>query len=430
METTHPFPFTNHQLHDDEMIVDLFAGGGGASQGIYEATGRHPDVAINHDPAAIRMHEANHPETRHYCESIYDVDPLAACGGKPVGLLWASPSCTHFSRARGAVPVSRQERGLGWMVRKWAGKVRPRVILCENVEEWQTWGPVRRGRPVKSRAGAYFRKLVWSLVAMGYAVEWRMLNAADYGAATSRRRLFLVARRDGEPIVWPKATHLPGQYRPASEVIDWQDLGISIFDRPKPLVDATCRRIAAGVARYVLKGRPFIAPVTTATVDYACLVAGFLAKHFTGVVGQPLTKPCSTITAVDHHALVTVDLAKMPEAAKDSRAPVVAAFIALYYGQGGQHTCASEPLGTIVTKARHALVTVVIDGETFVLRDIRMRMLRPRELAAAQGFPGHYRLEGTIGEQIGRIGNSVAPPAAAALVAANVNRPGPLRIAG
>jgi DNA (cytosine-5)-methyltransferase 1 len=437
------------------LVVDLFAGGGGASTGIELALGRPPDLAINHDPAAVQMHEANHPGTYHRCESIYDVDPRAATGGQPVALLWASPSCTHFSRARGGTPVSRQERGLGWMIRKWAGTVRPRVICCENVSEWQTWGPVRRGQPWKAHAGAYFRQLVGALHGMGYAVEWRILNAAEHGAPTTRRRLFLVARCDGAPIVWPEPTHGPGRrpFRTAAECINWSDLGASIFDRKRPLAAATCRRIAAGIVRYVLGGKPFIveidnqanglravrdpaAPLTTITTENRhALVAAFLAKHYGGVVGQAMDNPIGTVTAVDHHSLVAGHLLQIGERhmggngglaepvrtlMTTQRFALCAAFLTTYYSGGGSANPADGPVPAIVTKARHGLVTVDIDGTTYALADIRLRMLRPAELATAQGFPAGYILTGTQAQQIGRIGNSVCPPVAAALVRANL----------
>lgn len=182
-----------------ELIVDSFAGGGGASTGIELATGRPVDIAINHDPDAILMHKTNHPRTEHIQASVWDVDPVEVCAGRPVGLLWASPDCKHFSKAKGGKPVDKHIRGLAWIVLRWAGTVRPRVIILENVEEFQTWGPVRRGRPVKSKAGQTFTKWLGQLRDLGYAVEWRELVAADYGAPTTRKRFFLIARCDGRP---------------------------------------------------------------------------------------------------------------------------------------------------------------------------------------------------------------------------------------
>ena len=193
----------------DEIIVDNFAGGGGASTGMELATGRPVEFAINHDPDAILMHQTNHPHTRHFCESVWDIDPAEICAGRPVGLAWFSPDCKHFSKAKGGKPVDKRIRGLAWIALRWAGTVRPRVMILENVEEFQTWGPVRRGKPVKAKAGQTFKKFVNQLETLGYTVEWRELVAADYGAPTTRKRFFLIARCDGRPIVWPEPTHAP-----------------------------------------------------------------------------------------------------------------------------------------------------------------------------------------------------------------------------
>ena len=217
---------------NEEIIVDNFAGGGGASTGIELACGRPVTIAINHDPDAILMHKTNHPYTEHYQASVWDVDPREVCRGRPVGLLWASPDCKHFSKAKGGKPVDKKIRGLAWIALRWAGTVRPRVIILENVEEFQTWGPVRRGKPVKARAGETFQKFVRQLAALGYDIQWRELVAADYGAPTIRKRFFLVARCDGRPILWPERTHAPADspevragllepWRSAAEIIDW-----------------------------------------------------------------------------------------------------------------------------------------------------------------------------------------------------------------
>lgn len=265
-----------------ELIVDLFAGGGGASTAIFNATGRHPDVAVNHDPDAIGVHEANHPTTRHYQCDVREVDPVEACtiDGelRPVGLLWMSPDCTHFSKARGGKPVEKGIRSLADVGLVWAEKVRPRLIHLENVEEFQDWGPVlENGKPCPERKGLDFRRWVKALKDMGYAVEWRELVAADYGAPTTRKRLFLIARNDGERIVWPRPTHAPRSrveeepffgsgerpWRAASEIIDWSLPVPSIFDRKRPLAPKTMARIAKGIRRFVIESpRPFIVPVT------------------------------------------------------------------------------------------------------------------------------------------------------------------------
>ena len=193
-----------------EIIVDNFAGGGGASTGIEMATGRSVDIAINHDPEAIKMHKANHPRTKHYCESVWDVDPVKACKGRPVALAWFSPDCKHFSKAKGGKPKDKKIRGLAWVALRWAALVRPRVIMLENVEEFKTWGPLnRRHRPVKKKRGKTFEKFVTQLKNLGYEVEFNELVAADFGAPTKRKRFFMIARCDGKPIVWPEPTHAP-----------------------------------------------------------------------------------------------------------------------------------------------------------------------------------------------------------------------------
>ena len=269
----------------EEMIIDNFAGGGGASTGIEFATGRAVDAAINHDPDAILMHKANHPYAEHYCEDVWQVDPVTVCKGHPVGLAWFSPDCKHFSKAKGSKPVDRNIRGLAWIVLKWAGTVKPRVIILENVEEFQTWGPVRKGKPVKSRRGETFRKWKEQLQALGYEIDHRELVAADYGAPTIRKRFFLIARCDGKPIIWPERTHAPkdseevknGKCKPwrgAAEIIDWTIPCPSIFDTTdeikekygiraiRPLAVNTQKRIARGIEKFVLQNKePFIVPI-------------------------------------------------------------------------------------------------------------------------------------------------------------------------
>src|SRR5581483_1213141 len=213
------------RVHAEDLIVDNFAGGGGASLGIEWALGRSPDVAINHDEEAIAMHAANHPGTRHLCGDVWDVAPKAACVGRPVALAWFSPDCKHFSRAKGTKPVEKRIRGLAWVVVRWAKTVRPRVIILENVEEFADWGPLLDdNRPDPARKGLTFRRWWGSLVAAGYQVEMRQLRASDYGAPTSRNRLFIIARSDGGPIVWPEPTHGPHRaapHRTAAECIEW-----------------------------------------------------------------------------------------------------------------------------------------------------------------------------------------------------------------
>lgn len=455
-------------LHD-ELVVDNFAGGGGASTGIERAIGRPVDIAVNHDPQAVAMHQANHPQTLHLCESVWDVDPREVCAGRRVGLAWFSPDCKHFSKAKGGKPVEKKIRGLAWVAVRWAATVAPRIIMLENVEEFVTWGTLTAdGRPCPRNKGREFRVFVNALQRLGYAVEWRELRACDYGAPTSRKRLFLVARRDGAPIVWPAPTHGPGRrpYRTAAECIDWTLPCPSIFERKRPLAEATLRRIARGIRRYVVEAaEPFIVrlghtghgdagkarsvhdPLSTVTskaehllvaptlvqTGYGersgqaprapgldkplgtivaggqkhALVAAFLAKHYGGneTPGAPLAAPMSTITTQDHHALV-------------------AAFLVKFYGTGGQLAGCDEPMHTLPTKDRMGLVTVA--GEQYRIVDIGMRMLQPRELARAQGFGDDYLLEAPhLGRplpkhaQVRMVGNSVCPPMAEALVRAN-----------
>ena len=407
----------------DEIFVDNFAGGGGASTGIERAIGRSVDIAINHDPQALAMHAANHPQTLHLCESVWDINPRDVLPGRPVGGAWFSPDCKHFSKAKGGKPVAKRIRGLAWVAVRWCAVRRPRIIWLENVEEFVTWGPIAEdGRPCPRRKGREFNAFVNALRRLGYAVEWRELRACDYGAPTSRKRLILIARCDGQPIVWPAPTHGPGlrPYRTAAECIDWSLPCPSIFERERPLAEATLRRVAEGVRRFVIEtSQPYIVrightghgdagkvrsvrePLSTISAQgqHHALVAAFLAKHYTGVVGQELHRPIGTVTATDHHSPVQ-------------------AFLVKFYGQGGQWAGLDEPMHTIPTRDRMGLVTVA--GEPYRIADIGLRMLQPRELARAQGFGDDYDL-GDLPKhaQVRMIGNSVCPPLAEALVRAN-----------
>lgn len=330
---------------DGEIIVDSFAGGGGASTGIELALGRIVNAAINHDPAAIRMHEANHPYTEHYQASVWDVDPEAVCRGRPVALAWFSPDCKHFSKAKGAALVDRKIRGLAWIALRWAAKVRPRVIILENVEEFQTWGPVRKGKPVKKLAGTTFQKFVGQLRALGYSVEWRELVAADYGAPTTRRRLVLIARCDGRAIVWPERTHAPRDsaevrsgkllpWRSAAEIIDWSLPCPSIFSTKdeiherygisavRPLADNTMRRIIRGVDKFTIKsGAPFIVE----------------CNHSGGGHVTDSQEPCKTITAKHTGGICRPILAPltMTNTSNSVGAPVSAPMNTVRTGGGG-----------------------------------------------------------------------------------------------
>ena len=374
----------------DEIIVDNFAGGGGASTGIELATGRVVDIAVNHDPDAILMHKTNHPHTVHYQASVWDVDPEEVCAGRPVGLAWFSPDCKHFSKAKGGKPVDKNIRGLAWIALRWAGTVRPRVIILENVEEFQTWGPVRRGRPVKSKTGQTFRKWVAQLEALGYTVEWRELVAADYGAPTTRKRFFLIARCDGRPVVWPEPTHAPADseevkagrkkpWRSASEIIDWSLPCPSIFDTreevkekygliaQRPLRPNTMRRVARGVDKFVIKAaNPFIVPMGYGEAKGQAPRVHDIQEPFPTAVGkakhgicQPymapltmhnnenaagtaITEPVNTITgtgAGGHQMLITPTLAAIGQT-------------------GGGDRCRSveEPTHTQVSKAEECVV--------------------------------------------------------------------------
>lgn len=563
----------------DEIIIDSFAGGGGASLGIKWATGRCPDIAINHDANAIAMHEANHPDTLHVLEDVWKTDLKKLVGRRKVGFLWLSPDCSHFSRAKGGKPVQKKIRSLAWIACKWASEVRPRVIFLENVREFADWGVLvprlrcdecgwkgTRGQaklmrvhckcpscdskklvttnemvPCPDRKGLVFKRFVGRLRNLGYEVEWKNLNAADFGAPTHRRRLFLVARRDGEPIVWPEPTHgNPATlddtplfdrlkpWRTAAECIDWSIPCPSIFDRKKPLAEKTLRRIALGIKRFVIEAekpflvvcnhggegfrgqdvgdplctvtsahdaiglvspilskyhgqkanesrctemdRPFatldtqprfalIAPVLAQTGygeregqspramsiekplgtvvaggTKVGLVSAFIAKHFGGMVGVQATEPLPTTTSKGcQNQLVAANLIRfnfddagvsvnspMMTATTNNHAYLVYSFLMRYFGTAiGQHC--SEPMFTATTKDRTALVTIKIAGETYVIVDIGMRMLTPRELARAQGFPDSYVMTGSKTSQVARIGNSVCPHVAAALVSANVS---------
>ena len=261
-----------HLMLSEGLIVDNFAGGGGASTGIEAAIGRSVDVAINHDPEAIAMHKANHPNTRHYCQDVWEVCPIEATRGRPVALAWFSPDCKHFSKAKGGKPREKKIRDLAWVVHRWVEALKPTgqhplVIMLENVEEFRTWGPLLDdGKPCPARKGETFLEWVEQLRSHGYVVQWKELKACDYGAPTSRKRLFLIARRDGQPIVWPEPSHgplRPEPYRTAADIIDWSLPCPSIFTRARPLKDATCRRVATGIMRYVINAaRPFIVPLT------------------------------------------------------------------------------------------------------------------------------------------------------------------------
>ena len=586
----------------DEQVVDEFACGGGMSEAIEQAIGRHVDIAVNHDDDACSMHAANHPQTEHHWKDVFEVCPRKATRGRAVGLLHLSPDCTHHSQARGGQPRSKKLRGLAWIAVRWAGVKRPRLITLENVKQILQWGPLvakrckQTGRVVRldgtvaavgervpvqqqhlvpdpKRAGQTWRAFVRALERQGYAVEWRVLCAADYGTPTTRSRLFMVARCDGAPIVWPEPTHFKApakgqkRWRAAAECIDWSIQGRSIFERAKPLADATLRRIAHGMKRYVLDSAdPFIVPVThqgavrvhdirdpmrtvtaanrgelmlaapvmvqaghgqgtpdaprwsygakdvrdpvgtvtasgggqavavgtlvqmgygeregqapraldvqqplgtvvgagkfaavTAFVEQANggfnatpardarsplststasgsqqrVVTAHLATLRQNCVGEELTDPVPTITSGgEHHALIEYTLSPDAEAG----ALRCAAFLIRYYGQGGQLGDLREPMATSTTKDRLALVTVWLRGEPYVIVDIQLRMLTPRELYNANGFPSTYIIDrGHDGRvfskstQVRMCGNAVPPPLGRAVIEANWNSLLPMR---
>lgn len=494
-----------------ELVVDNFAGGGGASTGIEIAIGRNVDIAINHDIEAIKMHKANHPNTKHYCENVWEIDPVKACEGHPVALAWFSPDCKHFSKAKGGKPVDKNIRGLAWVAVKWAKAVHPRVIMLENVEEFKTWGPLLiDNTPDPKKKGQTFNLFINALKKLGYKVEFRELRACDYGAPTIRKRFFLVARYDGKPIVWPEPTHgdpeslevrcgLLKPWRTAAEIIDWSLPCPSIFERKKPLAENTLKRIARGIEKFVIdssepfliqtgygerKGQaprcidinkplgtivstckhalitPFLTqyhsydkdkargqsldkPIMTLdTSNRYALTCAFLSKYYGGFyegAGADLNDPVPTIRTKDSNALITSHLIQMNHnsigqpvteplntiTAGANHFGEVRAFLLKYYGSDiGQSI--DTPLHTVTSKDRFGLVT--IHGEDYQIVDIGMRMLTPRELFNAQGFPENYIIDHDYEgkeypktAQVARCGNAVPPPFATALVKANLS---------
>ena len=474
----------------DEIIVDSFAGGGGASTGIELATGRVVNIAINHDPDAILMHKTNHTYTEHIQASVWDVDPREVCRGRPVGLAWFSPDCKHFSKAKGSALVDRNIRGLAWIVLRWAGTVRPRVILLENVEEFKTWGPVRRGKPVKKKSGETFQQWLSQLKNLGYEVEFRELVAADYGAPTTRKRLVLVARCDGKPIVWPEPTHNQDgsdgkkKWRSAAEIIDWNLPMYSVFATKqeikerygatvvRPLAKNTMRRIIRGVDKFTIKsGKPYFVGKSSAQLIQ------YHTEQAEGMRGQGLNAPIRTIDSSNRYGLVSAHLTEyygngnpidprepMRTVTSHDREALTAVHIAEFKGQDkGQSV--KDPLRTITASAGEfavcktvlskaepgcdygywpqvrellneycgynlkddEILPLVIDGISYYIKDILLRMLSPRELYNAMGFPPDYIIDRDYlgneygkSKQVARCGNAVCPPMAEAVVRANM----------
>lgn len=404
----------------DEIIVDNFAGGGGASTGMELATGRPVAIAINHDPDAILMHKTNHPYTEHLQASVWDVDPREVCRGRKVGLAWFSPDCKHFSKAKGAALVDRNIRGLAWIVLRWAGTVRPRVIILENVEEFVTWGPVRKGKPIKKKAGQTFQQWKKQLLALGYRVEHREIVAADLGAPTTRKRFVLIARCDGRPIVWPERTHAPRDsqevqngrllpWRSAAEIIDWSIPCYSVFETKqeikekygvnavRPLAKNTMRRVIRGVDKFTIRsGEPFIVecnhggdghtrgaaePVNTVTGKYTgglCepVMAPFTFSNTGGSVGADAGEPVHTIRTAGGQILASASLMSIgqtgggdrirdvndpaPTGVTKQEACVVAANMIQYHTEQTENVRANgmtAPLPTADTSNRYGLTT-------------------------------------------------------------------------
>ncbi len=429
----------------NDLIIDCFAGGGGASTGIELALNRPIDIAINHDPDAILMHKTNHPRTLHLTEDIFEVDLQSYVNGRRVALMWASPDCTSHSKAKGGQPRKRGLRILPWAVYKHAKEIKPEVIIMENVEEIQQWGPLDAdGHPIAARKGEDYQKFISSMESLGYSFESRELVAADYGAPTTRKRWYAVFRMDGRKIIWPEPTHSKDggelkKWKSCGDYIDWTDMGSSIFTRKKPLAEATQARIANGIRKYIIENpTPYLAPDDSA--------AAFLIQYHGETKsgdsrGQLLSEPIKTIDTSNRYGLVTAFITKFYKTGigqgcdepihtittSPGHFGLVSAFLIKYYGTGGGQEL-DAPLGTITTKDRFGLVNAVIrvDGEEYAISDIYLRMLKPEELKRMQGFPESYVIARDyngnrypIGKQVARIGNSVVPIMAQKLVESN-----------
>ena len=428
-----------------DLIIDAFAGGGGASVGIEMALGRPVDIAINHDPDAILMHKTNHTDTLHLTEDIFKVNLKKYVKGQHVALMWASPDCTSHSKAKGGKPREKGLRILPWAVYKHAKAILPDVILMENVEEIQQWGPLdEKGYPIPERKGEDYKKFITAMKNLGYRFGSRELVAADYGAPTTRKRWYAVFRRDGWEIRFPKQTHSADgigfeKWKPCGDYIDWSDLGSSIFERKKPLAEATQKRIANGIKKYIIDAE---SPYIVRNGEALAYIIQYHGETRAGDSrGQLLTEPIKTIDTSNRYGLVTAFITKYYKTGigqgcdeplhtittSPGHFGLVSAFLIKYYGAGcGQQL--DKPLGTITTKDRFGLVNVIldIDGEQYIISDIFLRMLKPEELKLMQGFPKDYIIDRDynwkkypIAKQVARIGNSVVPIMAEKLVEAN-----------
>ena len=431
----------------DGLIIDMFAGGGGASVGIEMALGRSPDIAVNHDPQAILMHKTNHPNTLHLTEDVFAVDLLRYTKGKHVSLMWASPDCTQFSKAKGGRPRESGIRMLPWAVYKHAKAVRPDVIVMENVEEIQKWGPLdERGRPIKAKEGNEYKKFIAAIKGLGYDFDSRELVAADYGAPTTRKRWYAIFRCDGLPIVWPEQTYSKDgeppfqKWKPCGDYIDWSDLGSSIFTRKRPLAENTMNRIGRGFMKFVVNNPdPYI-------VEDGRAMSYMIQYHSEtrngDVRGQELNKPIQTIDTPNRYGLVTAFLTKFYKTGTGqtcfepihtiTTSPghfgIITAWLIKYYSSGENADPLSSPLATITTKDRFGVASALISikGEQYILKDIFLRMLNPEELKLMQGFPADYVINRDYrwkpypkSAQVARIGNSVVPIVTRAIIEAN-----------
>ena len=428
------------------LIIDCFAGGGGASVGIEMALGRQVDIAINHDPDAILMHKTNHPDTLHLTEDIFKVDLQKYVKGRNVALMWASPDCTSHSKAKGGKPRKQGLRILPWAVYKHAKAILPEVIIMENVEEIQQWGPLDpSGHPIPERKGEDYKKFIETMKSLGYIFDSRELVAADYGAPTTRKRWYAIFRRDGKEIVWPISTHSKDgtnglcRWKECGDYIHWSDLGRSIFDRKKPLASATMKRIANGYIKYVVNNPD---PYVVRNKEAVSFLIQYHGEQKAGESrGQLLTEPIKTIDTSNRYGLVTAFVTKFYKSGIGQKCDeplhtittspghfgLISAFLIKYYGNGcGQEF--SEPLSTITTRDRFGLVNAVmkIDKEQYILQDIFLRMLKPEELKVLQGFPEDYIIDRDysgnkypVSKQVARIGNSVVPVVAKKLVEEN-----------